>query len=209
MDSETVATARTAKATVTWDDVDAVAWELFHTWGGGDLQWAKAAWRALDRAGLTSYSTEEEHARCVVRLGTLNALYREFCVRAFGEGSSGEWQDEVPAALKDEFPWVDLFTVDLADEEDNPDGEWEFEPSEVINELIHEEHSAVVNGLREQWDENELLTSLHVSTHGSKYIDAEAASPVTPDKIHSVLGGDRHSANLHTAYEWFTDGMSL
>jgi hypothetical protein len=95
-----------------WEDIEELASELFSMWaGGGDLAWAKTAWQALTQVGMTDHTSEAERTICMVRLIALSAIYREFCARAFDEGSSGELQELVTSELVGGYPKLDSFTL--------------------------------------------------------------------------------------------------
>jgi hypothetical protein len=203
-----------------WADIEDFARELFHVWSGdGDLGWAKTAWQALERAEMTSYTTEAERTVCMVRLIALNALYREFCVRAFDEGSSGEWQEAVTSNLLGDYPRLDAFTLGQLAERlqidvDNP-SLYESDPPAstfVILELVEREYQDVVNVLMEQWGPNAFFTSLWVSAgFGQDEEDEEegsAAAPVSGAQIDRVMNDDV-TGNKGYAYSWFTDGLPL
>ena len=108
---ETQADVVTTGKLLEWNEVEEVAAELFTIWGGGDLRWAKVAWTVLSETGLTRYASEVDRTVCIVRLIALNALYREFCVYAFDEGTSGDWEYQVTADLLDDDPFVDAFSL--------------------------------------------------------------------------------------------------
>jgi len=205
---------------VEWEDIEDIAKQLLHIWvGGGDLAWAKSAWRALSQAGMTAYASEAERTICVVRLIALSALYQEFCVRAFDEGSSDEWQEEITSDLVGDYPLLDVFTLgQLAErrqiEVDNSPLYDSAPPvlSSVILELVQDEYRHVVDTLQEQWGENAFFTSLYVSAEPDEDEDEEredeASSPVTMDQIDRVMNYDRGSGKDH-AYTWFTNGLPL
>jgi hypothetical protein len=206
-----------------WEDVEAVASELFHVWeGGGDLAWAKTAWRALTQAGMTSYTSEAERSICMTRLIALSALYREFCVLAFDEGSSGEWQELVTSDLLGDYPKFDAFTLGQLAERRQIDVDnsplYESDPPAftlVVLELVEAEYRNVVDALTEQWGENAFFTSLWVSAE-SDYDedddtgegDEDDSSPVTGDQIDRVMNNNV-TGNKGSAYSWFTDGLRL
>jgi hypothetical protein len=205
---------------VEWEDIEDIANQLFHVWmTGGDLAWAKIAWRALSQAGMTAHASEAERTICVVRLIALNALYREFCVRAFDEGDSDEWQDEITTDLVGDYPLLDVFTLGQLAERRQIDVDnsslYESDPPAlpyVILELIREEYCGVVETLQEQWDENAFFTSLYASAKSGEDEDGdrqdEASSPVTEDQIDRVMNSDLNSGK-DQAHAWFKDGLPL
>lgn len=66
---------------VRWEDISRGGLHsLFHVWTDSrQLQWAKKAWEALAKRGLTGYADEIEKTRVLLRLVTLGTFYREFC----------------------------------------------------------------------------------------------------------------------------------
>lgn len=205
---------------VEWEDVEGIAKQLLHIWvSGGDLAWAKSAWQALSQAGMTAYTSEAERTICVVRLIALSALYQEFCVRAFDEGSSGEWQEEITSDLVGDYPLLDVFTLGQLAERRQIDVDnsplYDSDPpvlSSVILELVQDEYRQVVDTLQEQWGENAFFTSLYVSAEPDEDEDEdredETSSPVTEDQIDRIMNYDRGSGKDHT-YTWFTNGLPL
>lgn len=200
-----------------WEDIEDFARELFHVWAGdGDLEWAKTAWQALEQGGLTTYTSEAERTHCIVRLLALSALYREFCVYAFDEGSSGEWQEAIDSDLLGDYPRLDAFTLGQLTERRQIDVDnsslYESEPPAftfVIMELVREEYRGVVDVLMEQWGANAFFTSLWVSAgFGQDYDDEDeessATSPVSGDQISHVTTG-----KAGRAHSWFKDGLPL
>jgi len=205
---------------VEWEDIEDIAKQLLHIWvSGGDLAWAKTAWQALTQAGMTAYTSEAERTVCVVRLIALSSLYQEFCVRAFDEGSSGEWQEEITSDLVGDYPRIDVFTLGQLAERRQIDVDnsplYDSDPpvlSSVILELVQDEYRHVVDTLQEQWGGNAFFTSLYVSAEPGEDEDEdredETSSPVTMDQIDRVMNYDRGSGKDH-AYTWFTNGLPL
>lgn len=204
-----------------WEDIEKFASELFHVWmGGGDLEWAKTAWEALTQAGMTTYTSEVERTVCMVRLIALSALYREFCVRAFDEGSSGEWQEVVGSELLGNYPQLDAFTLGQLAERLQIDVDnaslYESDPPActfVILELVEREYRGVVDALMGQWGLNAFFASLWLSAGFGQDDDEDeddekdAASPASGEQISRALDND--SASKEYAYSWFTDGLRL
>ena len=207
---------------VEWEDIEGIAEQFFRVWvSGGDLAWAKSAWTALSQAGKTVYTSEAERTICVVRLIALAALYREFCVRAFDEGSPDEWRDAITSELVGDSPMLDVFTLGQLAERRQIDVDnsplYEYDPpllSYVILELVRDEYRDVVDTLKEQWTENEFFTSLFISAEPDNYEDededkkADPSSPVTSGQINRVMNSDVDGSTCR-AYEWFSQGPPL
>src|SRR4051812_1428733 len=78
---------------------------------GSEAAWAKYAWELLGAAGLTSYSTEIERTRCLLRAVAVGQLCREFSAHAFDEGSPDDWQEYVGNDLIGGYPLLNTFTL--------------------------------------------------------------------------------------------------
>lgn len=205
---------------VEWEDIEDIADQLFHIWvSGGDLAWVKSAWQAFSRAGMTARTSEADRTICVVRLIALSALYREFCVRAFDEGDSDDWQEAITSDLVGDYPLLDAFTLGQVAERRQIDVDnsslYESDPpvlSSVILELVRDEYQAVVDTLQEQWGDNAFFTSLYVSGKPDDDADEgqedESSSPVTDDQIDRVMNVDVDGSKSH-AYAWFSQGLPL
>ncbi|MBX6772810.1 MAG: hypothetical protein IRY83_13850 [Chloroflexi bacterium] len=71
---------------VEWLDIEDVVSTMFAVWvNGGELEWARMAWSALQDDGLTRYSNERERHLVLIRAIDLAAAYREFCYLAWQE----------------------------------------------------------------------------------------------------------------------------
>jgi hypothetical protein len=158
----------------------------------------------------------------MIRLVALSALYREFCVRAFDEGSSGEWQELVTSDLLGDYPKLDAFTLGQLTERRQIDVDnsplYESDPPAftfVILELVRAEYRNVIDALTHQWGENAFFASLWVSGEPNYDEDDDAdegghddSSPVTGGQIDRIMNNDV-TGNKGYAYSWFTDGLRL
>lgn len=52
---------------------------------GREKYWYRKAWECLNKKGLTTYSSREEECLVLIRIATLNMIYREFCEMALDE----------------------------------------------------------------------------------------------------------------------------
>jgi hypothetical protein len=74
-----------------WEQVAEAAGEAFSIWvGQPELQWARAAWERLGRAGLTGCADELERSRAQVRFLALCGIYHDFCDVAWEESVEPE-----------------------------------------------------------------------------------------------------------------------
>lgn len=200
--------AGTDETSLEWSEVAEIAGDLFSIWGGGDLRWAEAAWEALSEAGLTRYVFEVDRTVCVIRFVALNVLYREFCVRAFDEGTAGDWQDDVGFGLIGEYPLVDAFSLgQLAEERgifvDNSPHERPNPRTEAIRDLVRGEYQQVLDTLQERWGKSDLFAALYASP-GAK----SSLYPLSDDLRDQVFGADP-TTGMHIAWEWYDGGAGL
>jgi hypothetical protein len=152
----------------------------------------------------------------MVRLIALSALSREFYVRAFDEGSSGEWREAIRSGLLGDYPLLDAFTLGQLAERLQIDVDnsslYESEPPActfVILELLEREYQDVVDALMNQWGQNAFFTSLWLSAGFDQDEDEEDdASPASEEQINRVMNEDV-TGNKGYAYSWFTDGLPL
>jgi len=79
-----------------WEDPSV---SMFDVWiGHPELAWARKAWGALERRGLTLFSNELERTKVLIRAMTLGTIYREFCDLAFDDAWDTEyliWSEEM------------------------------------------------------------------------------------------------------------------
>jgi hypothetical protein len=205
-----VTTADNETDRVEWDDIETIARDLFNVWvGAPELSWARHAWGALDSAGLTTYSTNIERSQCLFRLLVLAAIYREFCVRAFDEGDSGDWREVVALASLVGYktsPFDSVALRALAEQHDiDTDDDFAAEKSvmsEILAELTVAEHQTVVQALLRKWSEARVFAELWVSS------EAEIAYPITDDAVAGIVNHDL-TASKHKAYEWLTEGLPV
>ena len=191
-----------------WSEIAEIAGDLFGIWGGGDLRWAEAAWQALSDAGLTSYVFEVDRTACIMRFVALNALYREFCVRAFDEGTSGDWQYEANTGLIGDYPLVDAFSLgQLAEQRDifvdNAPRERPDPRTEAIRELVIGEYQQVLYALQERWGIDDLFAALYASS------EAKAGLYPLSDDLRDLVSGGDPTVGMQTAYDWYHDGAGL
>ena len=81
---------------LTWTDLPASAYEVFHIWNdrhAAELRWASSAWTALQRPGLTSHTGETGKALVLIRLSTLATMYHEFADCAWQEYFTPDYVD--------------------------------------------------------------------------------------------------------------------
>jgi hypothetical protein len=140
-------------------------------------------------------------------LVALNAFYREFCVRAFEEGTSGDWQEEVFGLIGD-YPLVDAFSLgQLAEQRDvfanNSPYERPDPRVDAIRELVTGEYRQVVDALQARWGMSDLFAALYVSPEakGDLY-------PLDGDLRDQVSTTDP-PINMERAWAWYGGGAGL
>ena len=147
-----------------WEDSSV---SMFDVWiGQPELAWARKAWAALERRGLTLFSNELERTRVLIRAMALGTIYREFCDLAFDDAWDTEypiWADEmglnsfrVAQLIGDEFK---------LDDDDDESGLLE----SALYSLIDDERGDICKALCEGFDgESMLFVSLWNSMYDEK-----------------------------------------
>lgn len=105
-----------------WEQVVHVAERIFKVWrSGGDLEWAKQAWKTLNQAGLTKDSTALEQCQSVIYLICLADYYYGFCTlyrEEYLESDFVGWASTFPIHG---FQIGQLVGSDTLDDETDPD----------------------------------------------------------------------------------------
>ncbi|MFD1535296.1 hypothetical protein [Pseudonocardia aurantiaca] len=192
-----------------WDEVAEIADAVFDVWVvGSETAWARYAWGALRRAGLTRFETQVQRARVVCRLIALRVAYHEFCVRAFDQGYAGAWPVDDATALG-EYPRIDSFVLGLLAGTDGVDADEQIdyvfeEGAEVyaFRELVRSEYPAVVCALKADLGLARLFASLWASSQDEvRYPLSDAAMGWA---VNTGINGEKL-----TAYQWIDEGMPL
>jgi len=187
-----------------WDDVKAAVEPMIAIWvEGSESAWAKHAWELLGAAGLTSYSTEIERTRCLLRAVGVGRLYREFSARAFDEASPGDWRDHVGGDLIGGYPLLDAFTLgQLAEREGLEADNTSFADYSVVDEvlcdLVDLEYPQVVGTLYKALGDADLFASLYLSRQ------EDVTYPLSDDQVGKVVNFDVTGDKMH-AWQWFTE----
>jgi hypothetical protein len=192
---------------VEWSEIAEIAEDLFRTWGGGDLRWAEAAWQVLSESGLTRYVFEVDRTVCIMRLVALNAFYREFCVRAFKEATSGDWQYEIFGLIVD-YPLIDAFSLgQVAEQRDvfvNNSPHKRPDPrADAIRELVTGAYQQVVDAVQARWGKSGLFAALYVSPKAKG--DLYPLNADLRDQVFTI----EPPINMARAWEWYEDGAGL
>jgi hypothetical protein len=188
-----------------WDEIEDAVRPIIQIWVyGSELSWARHAWGLLGKAGLTSYSTEIERTRCVLRAVAVGRLYHEFSARAFDEGSPDDWRGHVGDGLIGGSPLIDAFTLgQLAEREgievDNAPFDDGLGVSKALRDLVDLEYPGVVEALRGQSGDAELFASLFASQ------GEEADYPLSEEQVSEVVNF-QVTGNMMVAWEWLTGG---
>jgi hypothetical protein len=197
---------QTAVDRLDWDDIPLDPARIFGLWvDGSELAWARHAWSALAEAGLTDADDEVERTTAVVRLLALAAIYRDFCARAFDEGTVGDWREELPWTLLDQSAGFDRFTLGQlaglrgirtarADEYDDDS------LTEIVAELISAEYRTVADRLLQSWGDSELFAGLYTS------IKPDLRYPLDAEERYDALNTDL-TGGKQAAYGWITEGL--
>ncbi|MCT2277816.1 hypothetical protein M3G91_09280 [Micromonospora chalcea] len=188
-----------------WDDVGGAVRPIVEIWvSGSELRWARHAWALLGKAGLTSYASEVERTRCLLRAVAIGRLYREFCARAFDEGSPGDWREYVGSDLVGDYPLIDAFTLgQLVEREgievDNAPFDDGLDVNEALRDLVELEYPKVFGALRSQSGDAELFASLFVSP------ELKIDYPLSDEQVSEAVNFEV-TANKMVGWEWLTGG---
>jgi len=164
-----------------WEDPSV---SMFDVWiGQPELAWARKAWAALERRGLTLFSNELERTRVLIRAMALGTIYREFCDLAFDDA------------------WDTEFKLD---DDDDESGLLE----SALYSLIDDERGDICKALCEEFGgESMLFVSLCNSMYHEKGQESDPddidESPPSPD---DVLDCNLSWGKLR-AFSWISDRM--
>jgi hypothetical protein len=197
---------QTAVDRLDWDGLPLDPARIFDVWiDGSELAWARHAWSVLAEAGLTDADDEVERITAVVRLLALAAIYRDFCARAFEEGTVGDWREGLPWELLDQSAGFDRFslgqlagrlniTTARRDAHDND------ALSEIVADLIEIEWRTVTGRLLHAWGESALFAGLVASSQ------AAVGFPLGADELNAALNTDL-TGGKQAAYSWVAEGL--
>ncbi|MEU4603471.1 hypothetical protein AB0F43_10870 [Kribbella sp. NPDC023972] len=191
-----------------WERLQDVITEVFRfgTKTGGD-DWAAYTWRSLSPA-LTSWDNEVGRVQCVFRILALKALHTEFTLRAFDEGSPGQWAESL-AEVIGQPPLVSLFTIGQLmvahgiDFEFEPEDEYYdgFPEQEAVHTLTKFLYDETVRDLRKNLSDSLLFATLFASRELPDY-------PLS-DYEHWEAVNTRVTGDQLEAWEWITRGCPL
>ena len=186
-----------------WEDPSV---SMFDVWiGQPELAWARKAWAALERRGLTLFSNELERTRVLIRAMALGTIYREFCDLAFDDAWDTEypiWADEmglnsfrVAQLIGDEFK---------LDDDDDESGLLE----SALYSLIDDERGDICKALCEGFDgESMLFVSLWNSMYDEKSPEDDPGDDEGfPESPEDVLNSNVTGEKLR-AFSWINEGM--
>lgn len=186
-----------------WEDPSV---SMFDVWiGQPELAWARKAWAALERKGLTLFSNELERTRVLIRAMTLGTIYREFCDLAHDDAWDSEnliWAGEmslnsfrVAQLVGDEF--------DMDDDRDESGL-----LDSALSSLIDDEREGICKALCEGFDGEAML---FVSLWNSMY--PEKSPNDDPDDDEGIPESPEDVLNTNCtwqktrAYSWISEGM--
>jgi len=186
-----------------WEDPSV---SMFDVWiGQPELAWARKAWTALERKGLTLFSNELERTRVLIRAMTLGTIYREFCDLAHDEAWDSEnltWAGEMS---------LNSFRVaQLVGEKFELDDDYDESVllDSALSSLIDDEREGICKALCEGFDgEAMLFVSLWNSMYPEKSPDDDPDDDEgIPESPEDVLNNDVNGQKVQ-AYDWINDGM--
>ena len=128
---------------------------IFCVWTDArELDWAKKSWEALAKCGLTSFASQVERTRVMVRLMALAGMYRDFCELAFDEVHDPAyplWADELCLST---FRLAQCVGSRFGADEGRDD---QCLLEEALVELMEEARSQIHMALREEFGDDSLL----------------------------------------------------
>lgn len=156
---------------VKWEDISEYARGLFSVWAGDEgIKWAEKGWKAIDNAGLTSYSNEIQRHSVIIRLMTLATIYHEFYDLVFDEYfSRDDIQDWIYESESLNFHKIRIWQLIGKDFYENNDlfeclDEYYDELNlliEAVNELIDDHREEIYSALVKYYtDDVDLFISL-------------------------------------------------
>jgi len=188
-----------------WEDPSV---SMFDVWiGQPELAWARKAWGALERRGLTLFSNELERTKVLIRAMTLGTIYREFCDLAFDDAWDTEyliWSEEMGLSS---FRVAQLIGDDPEFDPDDDAPESSLLDSALYS-LIDNEREDICKALCEEFGgESMLFVVLCNSMYHEKGQESDPDDidepPPSPDE---VLGSDITGEKLR-AFSWISEGM--
>ncbi len=185
-----------------WEDVEG----MFDFWTGKpELYWARNAWSALEKAGLTLFSDQIERTKVLVRIMNLATICREFYHLAFDET-----QDSPPYTW-----WADSLEISpfrigqiVGSSFERGDDEYVDDDADsliksalvfLVDENRHEICAALVKGFG---SESDLFYALWTSPHGNPEVNEDEEL----ETIEDVMWHDLTDRKLR-AFDWIMNGM--
>jgi len=188
-----------------WEDPSV---SMFDVWvGQPELAWARKAWVALERNGLTLFSNELERTKVLIRAMTLGTIYREFCDLAHDEAWDSEnliWAEEMGL---NSFRVAQLIGNDPEFSPDDDATESSLLDS-ALHSLIDDERGNICKALCEEFGgESMLFVSLWNSMYHEKSPDDDPDDDEGfPESPEDVLNSDVTGEKLR-AFSWISEGM--
>jgi len=186
---------------VSWEDVKKAANAAFDLWhDSGELAWAETAWAHLTAAGLTTFSSDAERHRVLVRFLALPSFYRDWSALVDDERRTDcydYWAESLDIRA---FPLAQLLGPDVEISEDTEARQI----SAALNFLVPALHDEVAQALVEGFGgDNDLFLSLWRILH-------RAPDPADPEEAFHYED-DWEALNCPTVskmcgYEWIVSG---
>jgi len=186
-----------------WEDPSV---SMFDVWiGQPELAWARKAWVALERRGLTLFSNDLERTRVLIRAMTLGTIYREFCDLAHDDAWDSENQIWAAEMGLNSFRVAQLAGDEFElDDDDDESGLLD----SALSSLIDDEREDICKALCEGFGgESMLFVSLWNSMYPEKSLDDDPDDDEGfPESPEDVLNSNVTGEKLR-AFSWITEGM--
>ena len=169
---------------IPWTLVETTTRAAFNIWvGQPEIEWAKAAFHNLARAGLLDDSSPLTRQLAVLRVLATAGIYHDSCEAAWEETSDIDYTEWCEDSLLDKFLLGFLFGTT---QQYSPEEELDF--GEAVNALVEEERPAVVEALIKGFGSvAELYASLWKSC---KFSTAEPNEPEGDSEVEEYIEDD-------------------
>lgn len=174
---------------ITWDDIRPII-ERFYVWRNQpEVGWFQKAWKSLDAAGLTSYTTGVDRHWVLVRAIALGIMYHDYC--------DLEWDECFdPSSFIGELFWDEMIShVRIGTMAAGGIGPDETDAQalfvEAVLDLVREVRSSVYNALTKGFgDAPSLYVGLKLSrSHDIDQENLEAVSETVIDESGCLVDG--------------------
>jgi hypothetical protein len=182
---------------VTWEDIAEIASKAFHLQGDHavEMDWAKQAWQALEKAGATAYDHEIGRLKVIIRFFALVAIYYDFYSIMNAESEYKLWHGDWIYDLNVNPLYIGILA--------SKDEKWS------DNDVSDDESVALNDALRFLTDrarkEVYALLLKTLGDIGSLFVFLYRSVDTEEDE-HFILNSQHFDANKQRAFDWALDG---